>query len=220
MIGWLSIVRRIRFAALVPAAIGILFFVDGGWSQGAPQTTADQEARELRSLQEKRSEYERQLRLMPIRGLAQRMEADSEKGLEPFNSPAYREAISRGEGASSELKSTLTKEDRSSLLGLLALRKVSPAEYSSLEPKFRVTVLTDALKNSRYFNTWGIPNLYWEDAAKAIIDEKQEAVEALKPLLKDTRPALLFGSEGATLYQQNHYQVKDYASALLEQIPQ
>ena len=221
MIRTLSLARQSRFAAPVTAAVGIVLFINGVQkTQSAPQATADEEAKVFRNLQEKRNAYEQQLRLMPIKELTQRMEIDSANGLEPFNSAAYREAISRGKAAGSALRSLITREDRSSLIGLLALRKVSPEEYSSLEPKFRVNVLTDALKNSKYFNTWGIPNLYWEDAAKAIIDEKQGAVDALRSLLNDERPARLFGSEGATLYQENHYEVKDYASALLQEIPQ
>jgi hypothetical protein len=225
MIRKLSLARQIPPAARVAAAIGILLFINGGQSsQGAPQATTDEESTELRKLQEKlqekRNAYEQQLRWMPIQKLAQRMETDSINGLEPFNSAAYREAISRGKTAGSELRSLIIRGNRSSLIGLLALRKVSPEEYSLLEPKFRVNVLKDALENSKYFNTWGIPNLYWEDAAKAIIDEKQGAVEALRSLLNDTRDARLFGSEGAALFQQNHYKVKDYAWALLQEIPQ
>ena len=174
---------------------------------------------ELKSLQEKRENHAKQLRAMDVKQLAQEMTADSEKGREPFNSAAYRETISRGEGAAPDLKQALTRNDRSSLLSLLALRHVSPAQYGSLEPGFRVSVLVAALQMAKYFNAWGIPCDYWEDAARAIIEEGEGAESALIPLLRDSRPAPVFGSEGATVEAQFHYRVSDYAFALATENP-
>ena len=172
----------------------------------------------MQALQEKRINYEKKLREMPIKTLTVQMEMDSAHGLEPFNSPAYREVISRGQSIGGELKSLLTQGDRSSLLTLLALRKVDFDSYSTLDPQFRVNVLIDALKNSNCFNTWGIPGYYWEDAAKALIAEKEKAIDPLKALLDDEQPAPVFGSEAATIYKHTHYRVKDYAAALLKEI--
>jgi hypothetical protein len=204
---------------LKSATIGILLCVVG--CAHRPSTSASGSAakvQELGLLQERRQAYEKRLTSMTTEELAAEMRSDSEKGREPFNSAAYREVVSRGEGASAVLKSKLTGDDRGSLLGVLALRQMSHKDYQSLAPSFRIRVLTDSLKNSKYFNTWGIPNLYWEDAAKALIDEGENAKPSLLALLHDQRAALVFGSEGAEVNRQYHYRVCDYALALLDEI--
>jgi hypothetical protein len=119
-----------------------------------------------------------------------------------------------------DLKQSLTRPDRSSLLALLALRRVGPTEYQALEPSLRVNILLSSLEASQYFNTWGIPNDYWEDAAKAVIEQGTAAEPGLIKLLGDKRPAPVFGSEGATVNTQFHYRVCDYAWALLNEIRQ
>lgn len=179
---------------------------------------SDERSKQLQAFQTKRETYEKQLKAMDVKQLAVLLASDSQKGREPFNSAAYREAIARGEGAASELRSLLTQPDRSSLLGLLALRKLSPAQYHELNQGFRVDVLVGSLASSQFFNTWGVPGLYWEDAAKAIIEEGKAAEESLTRLLRDTRPAPVFGSEGAAINAQYHYRVCDYALAFLNEI--
>lgn len=198
--------------------LGVLVFAGGSTGRCDPAVPAEKEAKEMQALQEKRINYEKKLREMPIKTLTVQMEMDSAHGLEPFNSPAYREVISRGQSIGGELKFLLTKDDRSSLLTLLALRKVDLDTYSTLDPQFRVNVLIDAFKNSNCFNTWGLPGYYWEDAAEALIAEKEKAIDPLKALLDDEQPAPVFGSEAATIYKHNHFRVKDYAAALLKEI--
>jgi hypothetical protein len=202
------------------AACGILFLSLGCGRQKdhGPSGMPPEKAAELRALQEKRENRQKQLHSMDVKQLVQELTSDSNKGREPFNSSAYREMVSRGEGVAVELKQSLTRADRSSLLGLLALRRVSSTQYHSLETSFRVNTLTSSLESSQYFNTWGIPNLYWEDAAKALIEEGSAAEPALLKLLRDKRPAPVFGSEGATVDAQFHYRVCDYAWALLNEI--
>ncbi len=206
---------------LLTAAAGVLFFSAGcaqQSNQGAGPTSATDRVKELKVLQVKRDDNQKRLKGMNAAQLAQELGSDSGKSREPFNSPAYREVISRGQPVATELRAALTRNDRSSLLGLLALRQISPDQYRSLDPAFRASVLTDALKNAQYFNSWGIPHLYWEDAAKATIDEGQAAVAGLEALLRDKRPAPVFGSEGATVGRQYQYRVCDYAWALLNEI--
>lgn len=199
----------VAFAVLLLAA---------GCSQPKPTGLPAEKTAELQALQEKRENHAKQLRAMDVKQLTQELSADSEKGREPFNSPAYRETVSRGESAAADLKQALTRNDPSSLLTLLALRKVSTAQYQSLDPAFRISVLVSALQKSKYFNTWGIPCVYWEDPAKAIVEEGSASESALLPLLRDQRPAPVFGSEGATVNAQFHYRVSDYAFALLSEI--
>ncbi|HWO35371.1 MAG TPA: hypothetical protein VNO32_41785 [Candidatus Acidoferrum sp.] len=211
--------QRISFLSSIVATLALIFFCGCGQQQTNPAfSSAADRAKQLTALQEKRQNYEASLKAMSNDQLAQVLASDSAKGREPFNSPAYRETVSRGAVAASALKSQLTRPDRGSLLPLLALRQVNPELYRSLDPAFRIGVLIDALKNSKYFNTFGIPMMYWEDAAKAIIDEGEAASAPLTALLHDKRPAPVFGSEGTEINRQYHYRVCDYAWALLMEI--
>lgn len=185
---------------------------------GVSGTAPSDEIKQLQTFQMERENYEKQLRSMDVKQLAAILASDSQKGREPFNSAAYREMITRGEGAAVELAPLLTHPDRSSLLGLIALRKLSAKQYKALNPEFRVSVLVGSLANSQFFNTWGVPNLYWEDAARAIVEEGNAAAEPLIRLLRDTRAAPVWGSEEAALNAQYHYRVCDYALALLNEI--
>lgn len=206
---------------LLIAAAASLLAASGCAKHVAPvgPTPADNaHAQELQALAVKRDNYEKQIKAMDVTQLAAVLETDSGKQREPFNSTAYREIVTRGDAAGATLKPLLKKQDSSSLLGLLALRQLSPAQYHTLTPAFRVSVLVGSLADSKFFNTWGVPNFYWNDAAHAIVDEGNAAAEPLIRLLKDTRPAPVFGSEGAAVYAQYHYRVCDYALALLNEI--
>jgi hypothetical protein len=166
----------------------------------------------------KRESRTRELKAMDVRQLAAVLETESENGREWFNSMAYVELTSRGKEASPALVSVLKKEDRSSFSGMMALRKIDPESYHALSSSFRTHVFIDAFKSSKYFNAWGIPTLYWTDASKALIEEGAPAEVALKELLRDTRPAPVWGSEGVMVSQQYHFRVCDYAWALLAEM--
>lgn len=178
----------------------------------------DERLKQLKELQTKRESRIKQLKAMDVGQLARELATESEKGVEPFNSLPFTEVVSRGEGVGSMLKPLLTQANRNSLLGLLALRKVSPTQYQSLDPAFKVAVLTDALSNSKYFNTWGLPHLYWEDAAKAIVAEGKAAEQPLIALLKNTREAPMWGSDEVLEYRRYKYRICDYAWAMLNEI--
>ena len=173
---------------------------------------------ELAALETKRKARVEELKSMDLPRLAQELSADSKLGAEPFNSMAYREVVSRGDVAAAKLKETLSVPDGSSLLALVALHKLSPAQYKSVEESFRTKVLADALKNSKFFNTWGIPHLFWEDAAKMVIEEGPAMERPLVALLDDKREGRIWGSEGALEQQQYRYRVCDYAWALLNEV--
>lgn len=170
---------------------------------------------QMTALEAKRQSYEASLKAMNSSQLIDELAADSKKGREPFNSAAYRETVSRGHGIAGELKARLTTNDESSLLSLLALRTIDPELYRSLDPAFRVSVLTEALKTSRFFNTWGVPYLYWEDGAKAILDEGPTAAGPLELMLRDKRAAPLWGPRGFAIDKRYRYRVCDYVWALL-----
>ena len=139
----------------------------------------DEKVKRLAELQTKRENRIKQLKAMDAVQLARELEKESEKGVEPFNSMAFTEIVSRGQDMGSKLKPLLTQPDSRSLLGLLALQKIAPTQYQSLDSAFRIRVLTDALKTSKYFDKWGLPHLYWEDAAKVLIAEGKAAEEPL-----------------------------------------
>ena len=210
-------------STILLGVVSLAVLVNAGCSQrlgasGGGASARDERTAQLKEFQRKRESREKELKAMDVKQLAAALTTDSQKAREPFNSPAYREMIKRGEAAAAELKPLITERDRSSLLGLLALRKLSAAEYQSLEPAFRCNVLVGSLSGSKYFNTWGVPNFYWEDAGKAIIDEGDAAVEPLVQLLSDTRPAPVFGSEGTITNARYHFRVCDYALAFLNEI--
>jgi len=182
---------------------------ENGEKKPKPMSTA-----QLEELAKKRQARTQILEQMNVGGLARELRKESDRGIEPFNSMTYRELVSRKE-AGSELKSMLKDSDRSSLLGLLALRGVNLRQYNSLKPLFRISVLVDSLKSSKYFNTWGIPHMYWEDAAEALITEGAEARKPLRSLLDDRRRAPLWGSEEVLASREYGYRVCDYAWAML-----
>ena len=141
-----------KFSLFAVAASGMLL-IAVGCGQPKPAGMSPERAAELHSLQEKRENHAKQLRGTDVKQLAEELAADSEKGREPFNSAAYRETVSRGEGAAGDLKQALTRNDQSSLLTLLALRRVSPAQYHSLEPAFRVKEIGRASCRERVFSS-------------------------------------------------------------------
>jgi hypothetical protein len=60
--------------------------------------------------------------------------------------------------------------------------------------------------------------VYWEDAAKALIEEDAAAQKPLSALLGDKRDAPVWGSEEVREYQEYHYRVCGYAWDLLNRI--
>jgi len=178
----------------------------------------DEKTKQLEELEAKRVATVQKLAAMNTEELAAALAADSERGREPFNSMAFAEAISRGTDFPTALESVLGAADSRSFLALAALRTMKSNAYTEFDPQFRVAVLVDALATSRTFNTWGLPHLYWEDSAKAIIDEGENAVPSLEALLRDTRDAPMWGSEEVAEYELYRYRVCDYAWALLNEI--
>jgi hypothetical protein len=189
-------------------------------SKRQPPAKARPLIREVDKGQSKRKALEAKYKGMSVTDLSKELEADSAKDVEPFNSPAYREIISRGQRTGAELAAFVTISNRTSFLSLLAVRKIDPSAYGSISIRTKTPILIDALRTSKFFNTWGLPHLYWEDAAKGIIELKENAVEPLNALLKDKRSAPVWGSEEAMEYSKYKYRVCDYAWALLMEIQQ
>jgi hypothetical protein len=150
--------------------------------------------------------------------LAKLME-QSEAQREPFNSPAYRELKGRTDVDSKSLVA-LVKENGNArgLLPLLLLRELDNKSYLQVPVELRAKILTDSLQGSKYFNVWGLPNFYLEDASHAMIEVGKSATPALKRMLSDCRPAPVFGSQEYMVYKQYNYRLCDYALFFLEKI--
>ena len=217
--------RRITML-IVPMLLALLFVVSCQRPAGQTSQTnrvenqqiVEKRAPVLEQAQKKREARMQELKAMDVPRLAAELEKESLKGAEPFNSLTYAETISRGEAAAGALAPLITKPDRASLFGLLALRRIGPTRYRELKPELRVSVLVDSLKTAKYFNTFGLPHVRWEDAATAIIEEGRAAEPALIPLLNDKRDAPVWGSEDFYEYSRYKYRVSDYAWALLNEI--
>jgi hypothetical protein len=172
----------------------------------------------LQDAAQKRNDWARKLKLMDASQLVVALTSESERGLEPFNSMAFAEAVSRGEAMAPALAQSITRSDRSSLLTLLAVRKASPTTYNSVDPARRVAILVESLRTSKHFNTWGLPHVKWEYAAESLIEEGTAADKPLSALLDDRRDAPVWGGEDYREYARYKYRVCDYALAMLTQI--
>ena len=151
--------------------------------------------------------------------LLQKLMEQSKAQQEPFNSLAYRELKTRTNVDSKSLVALVKENDNAAgLLPLLLLRKLDNKSYLQVPAENRAKILTDALQASKYFNTWGLPNFYLEDASRALIETGKSAVPALKRMLSDTRPAPVFGSQEYMVYKRYNYRLCDYALVLLEKI--
>ena len=182
-----------------------------------PEGLSDQQ---LAALNEKRIAHEKELKSMGVEDLTQELAAESRKGVEPFNSAAWREAVSRGAEIGPDLRRLIegAAPDPTQLLALVALHKVSADDYRALDSSLRGAVLVESLRTSKMFNTWGIPHLFWEEPARMIVEEGAAIDPLLRKLLEDRRPAPVWGSEGSSAGKEFQYRVCDYAWALLNEI--
>ena len=184
---------------------------------GPPPSVQELEAR-VQTSRAKAAEIEAGLRSMTVEELTQSLREESNQGRELFNSRAYAEMLRRGAAVGEELQRTIQNSDREQLLSLLSLRSINEELYASLPAEQRVGILVNALRDSRYFNTWGLPHLHWEGAARILISEGEAAEARLSDLLQDKRPAPFWGDEEMMESQAYQYRVCDYAWAMLQEI--
>jgi len=185
-----------------------------------PRSPAEEKRNQfLSEANNNRNTRTRELERMNAPQLAAELTRESLEGIAPFNSFAYKAVVKKPDLAI-PLARLLTAPEQSSFLGLLALREINRTEYQKLSAAFRVSVLVDALKHTKYFNAWGLPNLRWHEAAEALIAEKDAARPALVPLLQTTgsRNAPVLGLKSHDVYEEYQYRVSDYALALLNDI--
>jgi hypothetical protein len=165
-----------------------------------------------------RSAYIQELKEMNNEQLVNQLDKESDRGLEPFNSLAYQEAIKRGPKFGDYLVRMIRDTSKTSLLSLLALNKIDVNSYNKVNPLFRAEILLDALRNSKLYNAFGLPHVRIEFAGETIIKEGKNIRSGLIGLLSDTKPAPVWGSEDYTEYLNYKYRVCDYALFFLEKI--
>lgn len=203
---------------LVAATLLVITASCGGVGQTPDPSGLSDREQQLEDLARLREANEQALSAMTVGDLAGALQEDSERGLEPWNSLAVKEVQRRGSEVGPELAGLLSARDRSSFLGLMAVRTVSPDAYARLGPDFQIPVLVETLATAQYFNAFGLPHLYWEEPAEAIIEEGPAAESALLPLLDDPRPAPMWGQEEVAEFEAYQYRVADYALALIRAI--
>jgi hypothetical protein len=220
----IEIMRRNRFLIPVLFTFGLSLFGTGcgnragsaSFTKNNPTISSPANLTEkLGTLETKQQSYVENLKSLSNHQLALKLASDAHKGREPFNSAAYKEALSRGKPIASELQSGLAGHNRDCLLSLMALKHVDADAYHALDTTLRVDILVDALKNAEFFNSWGIPHRFWEEPAQALIAEGSAATQPLEALLADKRSAKLWGPQGVAIDARFHYRVCDYAWALL-----
>lgn len=209
--------RRVRSWMFLCVAISGCTSRDRG---NIPLTAEQNKAKtQLESQMRQAAETKQTYHAMNNEALLEKLMEQSKRQREPFNSPAYRELQDRRDVDSKALMALVKENGNSSgLLPLLLVRKLDEKSYLGLPMELRAKILTSALEHSKYFNVWGLPNFYLEDASRAMVETGKSAVPELKRILSDTRPAPVFGSQEAMVYQQYKYRVCDYALFFLEQI--
>jgi hypothetical protein len=205
---------------LVSMALCIGLAGCSGRKQNPPLSPSQQTAKDkLDSLQRMADQTAQTYKNMDVPALLNKLTEQSAAKKEPFNSLAYRELKGRTDVPAASLVSLVDQtKNGNALLPLLLLRKLHEKDYLAIPTEERAAVLTDALQNSKMFNTWGLPHLYLEDASKAMLEAGKSAEPALRRMLSDTRPAPVFGSKGYMEYMRYKYRVCDYALFFLEKI--
>jgi hypothetical protein len=205
-------------------ALGMLAFVAlGGCSKKEKEVALTAEQAEVKTRLETQvreaADTRQTYHAMDNATLLARLMEQSKSKREPFNSPAYRELKTRTDLDAKAL-AALISENRNAdgLLPLLLLRTRDRKSYLELSAELRARILSDALQSSQYFNAWGLPGLYLQDASRAMIETGSSANAPLKRLLADTRPAPVFGSQEYTMYKKYKFRVCDYALYFLEAI--
>lgn len=164
--------------------------------------------------------------MQQVDSLTHRLEIESYRGTEYFNSQAYESLVNvpRLQADASPLAARIIEPNRRYLLTLLALRKISVNTYrEQLDTDLKTGILVDALNQAVYFNAWGLPHLYSEaesrpEPVQAIIDLGRPALNRLRPLLSQKRKAPRWGSEEDARDGEHEYRVADYAIALIHAI--
>lgn len=147
--------------------------------------------------------------------------ADSKHNRTLSRSEALR-ALSLDEVQLSEATAYLRAHpDRSGYHLLFALRRHHRKSYRDLPTETIANVLCDALAHQSFLDDWGPldpGDASDGEAARALLELGSVAVPYLTRLLDDAQPALMSGSEPATLSKMHAYRRKDFAYRYLSLI--
>jgi hypothetical protein len=152
--------------------------------------------------------------------LLEKLVVQGRKQKEPFNSLAFRELKTRKDvNADSILLIIRQSKDGNALLPLLLLRQLHEDVYRQMPAELRAAVLTDALEKTNIFNTWGLPEIYLEDASKAMLECSRSAYPALSRMLSEKRPAAIWGGGQMRREAKKYsYRLCDYALFFLKRM--
>jgi len=157
---------------------------------------------------------------MQLSDLERELREDTQQQVPPFGADSIRTARELGTGATDFLLKEIKARGDTAFLALEALREADPGAYDSIPKRESAEIYVDALKNSSYFNTWGVPGYQLTGTARALIGLGDEAIPLLEPLLDDKRKAPLSGSQSATTSSMYGNRVCDYAWILISEIRQ
>jgi hypothetical protein len=129
-------------------------------------------------------------------------------------SPAFRDRHLSPEDVADATAAIEAQPDHTRYHALLALRRDAPEAYRAVPAATRASVLADALARQTVVNDFGLlsPDGSHDGVAgAALLESGEAAIEPLRPLLDDQRPAPSHGSEDATISRIFGLRRSDYA---------
>ena len=193
--------------------------IDFLYAQNENKATVSQEQhlRNMDMLQKKRDSTLAVVRNSKLPELLGQMNKDS-KTREHFNSPAYREMTRNRKGESNALFELINQHEKVGYITLMALRKMDVELYGKTDVGLRLNALAESFRETKVYNRWGIPHLYWQAPAKSMIELGEDAEKVLKEFLKDQTKALIMGHEEELEMEMYGYRKCDYALAMIMEI--
>jgi hypothetical protein len=97
---------------------------------------------------------------------------------------------------------------------LFAIKNTSKKVYNGLPGETKIMILTSALSEQSNLNDWGYLDTKKSSdgrSAEALLQLGTAAIKHLTPLLEDSTPASLYGSEAGTMSEHYKYRRKDFA---------
>ena len=186
-------------------------------NDGKPTVTQEQHQRDMEALRIKRDSTLAVISKLKLPELVEQMNKDS-RTREHFNSPAYREVVHNRKRESNELFEIINEQQKVGYIALMALRKMDIELYSKTDVDLRLSALAESFRQTKVYNRWGIPHLYWQAPAKSMIELGEEAEKVLKGFLKDQTKVLIMGHEEELEIEMYQYRKCDYALAMIMEI--
>jgi len=155
---------------------------------------------------------------MQILELSTQLQEDAANAVPPFGAESIKIARQLGSLATSFLLEQIWGGGNTGFLALEALREADLVAYNSLPARDRAEIYVYALQNNIFYNSWGVPGHQLTATAYALISLGEKAIDVLKPLLVDQRPAPLSGSKNATASAVYGNRLCDYCWVFISEI--